>query len=216
MTSQPPASEPQEIAGLSIPCSRGECHRAGMVQCGYIDSQRHRCPTVWCHQHILYLGDELLCTRHASTVKALGSRRVQPGALPAVEHRGASLIAWIHDQTADRVMRTLAAINEPADNVVADAVVSSAQDATGRTYWQKGWRVVSLRGIRFRAVLLVGVEDDATVHLQIGDRVVASGVPPWITNRATVATPGAAGAADDFYARLLQLIADFATAAAAA
>ena len=113
---------------------------------------------------------------------ALGSKANNPRALPDVGYRGASLVRWMYRDLDARFTALLESLSTDADHLLRDSEVGVSRDESGRR-WEMGWKLASPVGVRLRISLMVDETDDATIHVRVGDEVIASGTPPWIEAR---------------------------------
>jgi hypothetical protein len=116
-------------------------------------------------------------------VAALGAKARDPRALPAVDNRGASLVSWICTEGRSRLHDAVVAGLRPGEVAFPERAVNVAHLADGRRRWKQGWRIGDRRGITGKVLLCVDESNDSLVFLQVDERVVAAGVPPWVTRR---------------------------------
>jgi hypothetical protein len=129
------------------------------------------------------VGSAGYCRRHASTVAALGGKADDPRALPAVDYRGASLVSWICAEGRTQLHEAVVAGLRPGEVVFQERSVNVARGRDGRRRWKQGWRIGDRSGITGKVLICADESDDALVFLQVDERVVAAGVPPWVTRR---------------------------------
>jgi hypothetical protein len=164
-------------------CRERGCTAPALAKCAYVDEHGHSCETAWCHRHLHEIGAEGYCRRHASTVAALGGKAQDPRALPAVDHRGASLVNWICNEGHSTLQGAVASALRPGEVLFEDRTVNVVRQSDGSRRWERGWRIGDRTGLRAKVLVCVEESDDALVLLAIGDQVVAVAVPPWITRR---------------------------------
>ena len=180
MSSLPDRAEP--VVALAQ-CSEPGCEAAPLEACAYVDSHGRSCGTSWCSAHGTTVGGRRYCRRHAGTMGALGSKANNPRALPDVGHRGASLVRWMYRDLDPTFAALLEGVSRPTDHLLRDNEVAVTRGPDGSRRWEMGWKLASPAGIRTRISLMVEEDDDAVVHVRLGDEVVASGTPPWIEAR---------------------------------
>lgn len=184
-------------------CRERDCASAGFVRCDYVDGEGRPCGTRWCADHSLQVGDRRYCRRHAATVAALGVKAGDPRALPPVGHRGASLVSWVFTEGHAALAAAVTASLHDGEVVFEDRAVNVSRTADGSRRWEQGWRIGDRSGLVRKVALRVDECDDAMLSVVGGDRVIARGVPPWITRRRRGdPVPAATDAADRrrFYA----------------
>jgi hypothetical protein len=116
-------------------------------------------------------------------VAALGGKADDPRALPAVDYRGASLVSWICAEGHAPLQEAVLAGLRPGEVVFQERSVNVARVAGGQRRWKQGWRIGTQAGITGKVLIGVDESDDSLVFLQVDERVVATGVPPWVTRR---------------------------------
>ena len=164
-------------------CRERGCTTPALAKCAYIDGHGHSCETAWCHRHLREIGAEGYCRRHASTVAALGGRAKDPRALPAVDHRGASLVNWICNEGHAALQGAVASALRPGEVIFEDRTVNVVRQSDGSRRWERGWRIGDRTGLTAKILVCVEESDDALVLLAIDAQVVADAVPPSITRR---------------------------------
>jgi hypothetical protein len=175
-----PAPGTRDLAAL---CPELGCDAPSAVQCAYVDSRGRSCPTRWCHRHLHRVGAAGYCRRHASTVAALGGKSADPRALPAVDHRGASLVSWICTEGRPALHQAVVSGLGRGEVAFEDRTVNVVRLEDGRRRWEQGWRIGDSGGVIRRVLLFVDESDDALVSLEVYGTVVAVAVPPWVTRR---------------------------------
>ena len=81
------------------------------------------------------------------------------------------------------IVRLLEKTATGEEHLLRDSEVVVARDANGARRWEMSWKLASPTAVRIRISLFVEENDDAVVHVRVGDEVVASGMPPWIQAR---------------------------------
>jgi hypothetical protein len=177
------ARGPDDAGAPTGRCRERGCTSPGTVRCDYIDSRGSRCTTRWCSAHVQRVDTGQYCRRHAGTLLALGVRASDPRTLPPVDHRGASLVSWIFREGYAILNPAVLGSLRPGELAFEDRAVSVGRSADGGRRWERGWRIANRDGIVCRVALRVDERDDALVSLVVSDRVLARGVPPWISRR---------------------------------
>jgi hypothetical protein len=116
-------------------------------------------------------------------VAALGGKAKDPRALPAVDHRGASLVNWICIEGYSALHGAVASALKTGEVTFEDRTVNVVRQSDGSRRWERGWRIGDRSGLKSKVLLCVDESDDALVLLAVDDRVIAVAVPPWITRR---------------------------------
>ncbi len=129
------------------------------------------------------VGSRRYCRRHAGTITALGSKANNPRALPDVGHRGASLVRWVYRDLDGALGRLLDSVSRPNERVLRDTEVGVGRAQDGSRHWEMSWKLASPTGIRMRIAIRVDEADDSVVVVRVGDKVLATGTPPWIEAR---------------------------------
>ncbi|MGO8685820.1 MAG: hypothetical protein ACLQT7_01355 [Candidatus Dormibacteria bacterium] len=173
----------RSIPAAGTACQTRGCTVPGSLECAYVDSRGHSCGTRWCPRHLQRVGNAGYCRRHASTVAALGARADDPRALPPVAYRGASLVSWICTEGHALLHEAVTSGLRPGEVVFPEHSVNVARGEGGRRRWKRGWRIGDRGGMTGKVLICVDESDDALVFLQVDERVVAAGVPPWVTRR---------------------------------
>jgi hypothetical protein len=172
-----------ERATVTAGCRERGCTAPTSAKCAYVDGRGRSCDTTWCHRHLHKIGAEGYCRRHASTVAALGGKAKDPRALPAVDHRGASLVNWICIEGYSALHGAVASALKTGEVTFEDRTVNVVRQSDGSRRWERGWRIGDRSGLKSKVLLCVDESDDALVLLAVDDRVIAVAVPPWITRR---------------------------------
>ena len=178
-----PEARVLERATAMTGCQERGCTAPAVAMCAYVDGRGRSCETAWCHRHLRAVGEAGYCRRHASTVAALGGKAKDPRALPAVDHRGASLVNWICTEGHAALQGAVASALMPGEVIFEDRTVNVVRQSDGSRRWERGWRIGDRTGLTSKILVCVEESDDALVQLAIDDQVVAVAVPPWITRR---------------------------------
>ncbi|MGA3185122.1 MAG: hypothetical protein ABSE52_11060 [Candidatus Dormibacteria bacterium] len=172
-----------ERATITAGCRERGCTAPASAKCAYVDGRGRSCETAWCHRHLHTIGAEAYCRRHAGTVAALGGKANDPRALPAVDHRGASLVNWICIEGHSALHGAVASALRPGEVIFEDRTVNVVRQSDASRRWERGWRIGDRSGLRSKVLVCVDESDDSLVLLAVDDKVVAVAVPPWITRR---------------------------------
>ena len=114
---------------------------------------------------------------------ALGGKAKDPRALPAVDHRGASLVNWICIEGHSALHGAVASALKTGEVIFEDRTVNVVRQSDGSRRWERGWRIGDRSGLKSKVLVCVDESDDALVLLAVDDKVIAVAVPPWITRR---------------------------------
>jgi hypothetical protein len=166
-------------------CRERGCTAPASAKCAYVDGRGRSCETAWCHPHLHKIGEEAYCRRHAGTVAALAGRAKDPRALPAVDHRGASLVNWIWMEGHPVLQEGVACRLRPGEVIFEDRTVNVVRQSDGTRRWERGWRIGDRGGLTSKVLICVDECNDSLVLLVVDDNVAAVAVPPWITRRRT-------------------------------
>jgi hypothetical protein len=123
------------------------------------------------------------CRRHAGTVQAIDTPSGHANDVADVDDRAPSLVNWIANDLDTDVRKLLAEAAQPGENVLTDGFVQLIRDKVRRARWERSWRIVDHTGLVLKVVIYTDEGDDSLVHVRVGDRLVAEGVPPWIAAR---------------------------------
>jgi hypothetical protein len=168
-------------------CTEHECNNHTEWMCGYQDRTGYGCGTWWCGRHIVRLGSDPYCRRHANVVRALS---VNAGTLreikhlPAVTDRAITLAAMVGgdlDKEITEILRRRYSSRKDV-TVVADRSVRESR-AGNAVSWERNWSAARNQGYETRISLLVTAEEPEVVKLRVGSMEIFSGVPDWIANR---------------------------------
>ncbi|MGH7687067.1 MAG: hypothetical protein ACREN2_09665 [Candidatus Dormibacteria bacterium] len=170
----------------TLACTEAGCTATTGIACAYIDRRRHHCETAWCPAHRLVIGEAVYCRRHAGVVSAISNDEPVPTtALPDLDNRAPSLVAWMTRALDGDVWAALLGElgSETGGQLVADPVTLVFYGIERRRAWERCWKLVTHTGVARRVSILVEENDDATVMVKVGSKVVDSAVPPWIEHR---------------------------------
>jgi len=172
-----------ERATITAGCRERGCTAPASAKCAYVDGRGRSCETAWCHRHLHTIGAEAYCRRHAGTVAALGGKANDPRALPAVDHRGASLVNWICIEGHSALHGAVASALRPGEVIFEDRTVNVVRQSDGSRRWERGWRIGDRTGIICKVMICIDEQSDSLVSLRVNDTALAQGAPPWITRR---------------------------------
>ena len=112
---------------------------------------------------------------------ALGGKSKDPRALPAVDHRGASLVNWICTEGHSALQGAVASALRPGEVIFEDRTVNVVRQSDGSRRWERGWRIGDRTGLTSKVLVCVEESDDALVLLAIDDQgsAGASASPSW-------------------------------------
>jgi hypothetical protein len=171
------------VGPSGIPCSARGCVDENAQQCGYRDRHGKSCGVARCSAHGVVLHGVTFCRRHASTVQAIDAPSGHANDLADVDDRAPSLVNWIANDLDEDVRKLLAETAQPGEDVLTDGFVQLTRDKVRRARWERSWRIVDHTGLVLKVGIYTDEGDDSLVHVRVGDRLVAEGVPPWIANR---------------------------------
>jgi hypothetical protein len=166
-----------------IACSARGCLDQNAQPCGYRDRHGKSCGTARCTTHGVVLDGVTYCRRHASTVQAIDTPSGHANDVADVDDRAPSLVNWIANDLDKDVRKLLAEAAHPGENVLTDGFVQLTRDKVRRGRWERSWRIVDHTGLVLKVGIYTDEGDDSLVHVRVGDRPVAEGVPPWIASR---------------------------------
>src|SRR6202011_4918174 len=105
------------------------------------------CSTAFCQTHAVTIAEITYCRRHGGTIKAIGDRGREPGSLPDLDDRSASLVGWIARDLDQPIRDLLTQSARPGEKVVVDDEVTLSHDAQRRSRWERSWRLVESTGV---------------------------------------------------------------------
>jgi hypothetical protein len=171
------------VGPTGIPCSARGCVDANAQPCGYRERHGKNCGAARCAAHGVVLDGVTYCRRHASTIQAIDTPSGHANDVADVDDRAPSLVNWIANDLDKDVRKLLAEAAQPGEDVLTDGFVQLTRDKVRRARWERSWRIVDHTGLVLKVVIYTDEGDDSLVHVRVGDRLVAEGVPPWITGR---------------------------------
>jgi hypothetical protein len=181
---KPRAEAPALAAGPSgIACAARGCVDTNAQPCGYRDRHGKSCGIARCSAHGVVLHGVTYCRRHASTVHAIDTPSGHANDVADVDDRAPSLVNWIANDLDNDVRKLLADAAQPGEDVLTDGFVQLTRDKVRRARWERSWRIVDHTGLVLKVGIYTDEGDDALIHVRVGDRLVAEGVPPWIASR---------------------------------
>ncbi|HEY8673636.1 MAG TPA: hypothetical protein VIM76_07740 [Candidatus Dormibacteraeota bacterium] len=183
-SAEAPAKAPALAVGPSgISCSARGCLDENAQPCGYRDRHGKSCGVARCAAHGVVLHGVAYCRRHASTLQAIDTPSGHANDVADVDDRAPSLVNWIANDLDTDVRRLLAEAAQPGETVLTDGFVQLTRDKVRKSRWERSWRIVDHTGLVVKVVIYTDEDDAALVHVRVGDRLVAEGVPPWIASR---------------------------------
>jgi hypothetical protein len=201
---------PQHTQNVTTCTERG-CEHHTQWMCSYTDRTGYDCGTWWCGKHIVSVGDEPFCRRHASVIKALAVtagtiREIKH--LPAVGDRSLALAALVGgdiDKDITEILRRRYSSRKDV-TVMADTTVRESRLGSVVS-WERSWSATRNQGYETRITVAVGSDQPSVVKLRVGSLEIFSGVPDWIRNRLAGKAPNHSDRAN-FRARLIQTVAE--------
>jgi hypothetical protein len=181
--------KPRSVApAIAVPLSGVLCAARGCLDenaqlCGYRDRRGRFCGVARCATHGVVLHGITYCRRHAGTVQAIDAPAGHANGVPDLDDRAPSLVNWIANDLDRDVRRLLAQAARPGEDVITDGFVQLTRDKVRKARWERSWRIVDHTGLVLKIGIYIDEGDDSLVHVRVGDRLVAEGVPPWITDR---------------------------------
>jgi hypothetical protein len=159
------------VGPSGIACAARGCLDQNAQLCGYRDRHGKSCGVARCSTHGVVLDGVTYCRRHASTVQAIDTPSGHANDVADVDDRAPSLVNWIANDLDVDVRKLLADAALPGENVLTDGFVQLTRDKVDHT------------GLVLKVGIYTDEGDDSLVHVRVGDRPVAEGVPPWIASR---------------------------------
>jgi hypothetical protein len=195
------ASQPSPGTATSQPCSESGCLGSERVVCDYQDRRGRPCPTAWCPQHIVLVGEWHLCRRHARLVRALAPAEFRDGVPPPdLTNRSPSLAAYLAEAFDAHIRRILGElVRDEGERVDADPlIVTLGRGGTRR--WTQAWKLYDGTGPLLRISVEVDETRDPEAAIRINGRMILRWIPPWIAARqaGVAAAAQSAEARDDF------------------
>ena len=188
------------------PCTVPGCTGADRVGCDYRDRRGTPCPTAWCPEHVVIVGEWHLCRRHASLSRALAPAEFR-GELPApdLDNRAPSLAFYLRDALDQRVRQLLDEVTRTSEGeVVGIEPLTLVVPRPGSRRWTSGWKLYDGTGPLLRIGVEVEEASDPECSVRLNGRVILRCVPPWIEARGSAAaTPGGTDQREGFYAAVV-------------
>jgi len=147
-----------------------------------------RCTSWWCKHHVAFVGGTPFCTRHAAVLKALAAtagtiREIK--ARPAVGDRSLNLANMTADDVDKDMTELLRRRYQGRKDVrlVLDHTIRQTWEGRGEGVWERSWSVVKAQGYMARVSIRVAAAAADEVKVLVGQTVVLSVVPDWISRR---------------------------------
>jgi hypothetical protein len=197
-----------------LPCREAGCTAVTGVACEYIDRRDLHCRTAWCPQHRMIVNEHAYCRRHAGVVSALPpAESALMAALPDLDNRAPSLVAWMARLIDSDVWRLLLAEldADAGGHLIADPVMLVFVGVQRERAWERTWKLVTHTGITRRVSLMVSESADSEVAVKVGPTIVERLRPPWIIHRErreTVSEEADQREREDFNAQVVAAIAE--------
>ncbi len=172
-----------EPVSTGIACSMPGCLHDNALPCAYRDRRGRGCEATYCPDHRVTFAGVPYCRRHGGTIQAIGEAAFDPNGLPDIDDRTPSLVNWVSRDLDAKIRAMLAGAVRPGEGVVVDDAVRLARDRSRASRWERSWRIVESTGIVLKVTVHISDEDDAMVHVTVGNDVVADEIPPWIARR---------------------------------
>src|SRR5207248_245340 len=169
-------------------CAYTGCHGREGWACSYKDLSHRQCGTWWCRDHIQFIESIPFCPRHASVVRVLlvtaGTIR-EIKHLPAVDDRALPLAALVADDANKDITELLRRRYQSRKDVNIAVDKTVRQTWVGRTdvAWERSWAAMQSTGYMTRIGIRVTYKEPDRVEVTIGNTVVFSEVPDWISRR---------------------------------
>lgn len=206
----PPTNEPCRVSG---------CGEQTSWQCMYWNETGQRCGTHWCLNHVIVVGGETYCKRHAGVSVTLNQTEgsiYQVKGHPSLEDRAVSLLELIRQNLDPQVHAMLVEASRGLKGVEISGQksVQPVQSGSDRTGWQVSWGLFNSRGYVLRTFIRVGVAEPPVVQAFVEHAKVFQGTPYWIARRLNGEPPTPADH-QQFYVHLTQAMQDAVAASAA-
>ena len=207
-------SRPHPLAvslSTANPCEAPGCQEQRTWACVYRNPTGQRCASHWCKNHVTVVGNATYCPRHAGVSKTLNKTEgsiYQVKSQPSLEDRALSLLDLIR-RNVDPDLQNLfkgAMVKLPGVEVAGQKSVQEVMSGSERIGWQVSWGLHTNRGYLLRTQVRVGVAEPPVVQAVLGNDVVFSAVPYWITRRLNGEPPTASDHQQRFYADLLRAL----------
>jgi len=182
---EPPAPPPppQEPEPTGIDCSVPGCPNGNALTCEYRDRRGHACPVSFCADHGVVIEGVAYCRRHASTVRAIGPLATDASGRPDLNDRTPSLVNWISRELDGFIRAQLETAAREGESVVSDDAVHLSRDQNRNLRWERSWRLVDHTGLVLKVSVNMSEDNDTLVRINVGNDMVADGIPPWIARR---------------------------------
>lgn len=164
-------------------CSVRKCSGTDAQRCAYRDRRDAVCQVGVCASHGVSIAGHMYCRRHASTLEATAAPAGHPRGVPELDDRAPSLVSWIARDLDVSIRGILTRSARRGESVLSDGYVHIVRDHDRRERWGQSWRIVDHTGLVLKVTIYVDDDDDANVHVRVGNILVAQGVPPWIADR---------------------------------
>lgn len=179
----PAATREVELPPGDLRCTEAGCYNVTGRACVYVDRRGRSCPSAWCPQHRGVVNGLVYCRRHAGVIRALPDGAA--GALPDLDNRSPSLVAWVaHDVDAE-VTALVTACAKPGQTVKNEpprqTYVWHGQERVRS--WESAWKLFDHVGIHLWVSLDVEEDHEDEICIRVGGAVVARLTPPWIAAR---------------------------------
>lgn len=194
----------------SEPCLATGCEEQTSWPCLYWSETGQRCGSHWCLNHVIVVGGETYCKRHAgvsSTLNQTEGSIYQVQGHPSLEDRAVSLLELIRQNIDPQVQSVLveAARGLSGIEISGQKSVQPVQSGSERTGWQVSWVLFNSRGYVLRTNVRVGVGEPPVVQAFVEHAKVFQDTPYWIARRLNGEPPTPADH-EQFYLRLAQSI----------
>ena len=169
-------------------CGHHDCDGKEGWQCSYTDATGMRCTSWWCKHHVAFVDGTPFCTRHAAVLKALAAtagtiREIK--ARPAVSDRSLNLANMTADDVDKDMTELLRRRYQGRKDVrlVVDHTIRQTWEGRGEVVWERSWSVVKAQGYMARVSIRVAAAAPDELKVLVGQTVVLSVVPDWISRR---------------------------------
>jgi predicted Ser/Thr protein kinase len=201
---------PPHSGEASAGCSYGGCSATEGWACAYVDATGVQCSTWWCRRHVVFVDAVPFCPRHSNVLRALAATA---GTIREIKHRPdvndralplAALVAEDVDRDLTELIRRRFKGRQGV-RLAHDTTIRQVWEGRGHVAWERSWSALKDQGYLTRiAVRVTGSEPD-TVKVAIGQTIVLSAVPDWISRRREGEPPDPADRAR-FRARVIEAV----------